>query len=421
MGDLHDIVLYCSLFTSLFFEVFLLITYLEVRSEIKQENEWMTKRFTDSRLENPYPSVTVVVPVLNEEKTLMATVQSLLDLDYPKDKLFFTLVDDGSTDGTWEVISQFKNHPQFNIYRKENGGKHTAVNLALEKVTTDLVGCLDADSFVTSEALKKIVPYFDDASVMAVTPSIKVFEPKNILQYIQKTEYSWSIFLRRMLSSMGALYVTPGPFSIFRTQVFRDLGSYKYAYMTEDMEMALRMQKNHYKIVNSHGAHVYTVTPSTLKGLIKQRARWTYGFINNGIDYKELFFNRKYGHVGMFILPIASFSIFSAIFMVASVIWGWISKVLETITRFQAVGFNWDLSLPPFDWYFINTGVLPFIIMTAVGLTLFILYLSLKLADGKFKFHKGIFYYLFLYTFIVPLWLTKALFDTLFKRKVSWR
>ncbi len=415
MADFNSLVLYGSLFISLFFEVFLLITYLEVRSDIKSEEE-MLKRKPDH-----FPSTTIVVPCFNEEKTVGATISSLLALDYPKDKLRLILVDDGSTDSTLNTLKTFESNPQIKVFTKQNGGKHTAVNLALEHVETELVGCLDADSFVTPEALKRIVPYFHNNTVMAVTPSIKVYEPQNVLQYIQKTEYSWSIFLRRMLSSMGALYVTPGPFSIFRTQVFHELGGYRYAHMTEDMEMALRMQKNHYKIVNSVSAHVFTVTPSTLKGLIKQRARWTYGFINNGIDYKEMFFNRQYGHIGMFILPIASFSIFSAIYMVSQVLWGQGTRVADFITRFRAVGLNWDLSFPSFDWYFLNTNVLSIIVISAVMLTLFILYLSLRLADGKFKFHRGILYYLFLYTFMVPLWLTKALFDTIFKRQVTWR
>lgn len=421
MENAQTLVLYSSLFVSLFFEVFLLITYLEVREEIKDEDTKFARYLTRPNLRSTTPSVTIIVPCFNEEKTVAGTVKSLLNLDYPREKLSLILIDDGSKDSTLKELNKFKNHPQVKVITKENGGKHTAVNLGLEHVKTDLVGCLDADSFVTPGALKRIAPHFEDASVMAVTPSIKVFEPQNILQHIQKTEYSWSIFLRRMLSSMGALYVTPGPFSIFRVSVFKELGGYRYAHMTEDMEMAMRMQKNHYKIVNSHGAHVYTVTPSTLRGLIKQRARWTYGFINNGMDYKEMYFNKKYGHIGMFILPIATFSIFSAFVMVSNVVYGWINKVIDVVQRFQAVGFNWKLTSPSFDWYFINTGVLPMIIITAVGLTLFILYLSLKLADGKFKLHKGLFYYMFLYTFMVPLWLSKALFDTVFKRKVSWR
>lgn len=419
--DIHTVILYLSLFISLFFEVFLLITYLEVRSELEREDKAFAAGRTSPGSSDLLPTTTIIVPCFNEEATVAATVESLLKLDYPREKLSLILVNDGSIDGTLNTLRQFGDNPQVTIIDKENGGKHSAVNRALESVKTELVGCLDADSFVTSEALQHIIPYFNDASVMAVTPSIKVYEPKNILQYIQKTEYSWSIFLRRMLSSLGALYVTPGPFSIFRAQVFRDLGGYKYAHMTEDMEMAMRMQKNRYKIVNSHGAHVYTVAPSTLRSLVKQRSRWTYGFLNNAIDYRELFFNRSYGHFGMFIMPIATISIFSSFVMVGNVAWGWVNQALDIFTRYRAVGFNYNFSFPTFDWYFINTGTLSFLIITAVAMTLLILFLSIRLADGRFKLSRGIFYYLFLYTFMVPLWLSKALFDTVFKRKVSWR
>ena len=418
MADIQALILYCSLFVSLFFEVFLLITYLEVRSELEAEDKILSNPRCS---ENLSPSTTVIVPCFNEEKTVAATVKSILKLDYPREKLSIILVNDGSTDGTFKILNRFKKHPQITILDKQNGGKHAAVNLALESVNTELVGCLDADSFVTPEALKKIIPHFDNVSVMAVIPSIKVYEPLNVLQQIQGIEYSWSIFLRRMLSSMGALYVTPGPFSIFRSRVFKELGGYKYAHMTEDMEMAMRLQKNGYKIVNSHGAHVYTVAPATLKGLIRQRARWSYGFLNNSYDYREMLFNKKYGNIGVFIMPIAIFSMFSAFVLVGNVLLGWFETGSRMVTRFRAIGFSGQFHWPTFDWYFLNTGVLPIIIITAVGLTLFILYLSLKLADGRFKFHRGIFYYLCLYTFMVPLWLSKALFDTAFRRKVSWR
>ncbi|KKU49839.1 MAG: Glycosyltransferase involved in cell wall biogenesis [Parcubacteria group bacterium GW2011_GWB1_49_7] len=415
MPDIQAIILYCSLFVSLFFEVFLLITYIEVRGEIKEEEK------RDLRGITVFPSTTIIVPCYNEEKTVAATVKSILNLDYPKDKLSLILVDDGSRDGTLAALRKFKNHPQVKILAKENGGKHTAVNMALQSVTTDLVGCLDADSFVTPEALRKIIPYFDDLTTMAVTPAIKIHEPLGVLQHIQNVEYSWSIFLRKMLSMLGALYVTPGPFSIFRTRVFRELGDYKKAHMTEDMEMAMRMQKHHYKIVNSHGAHVYTVAPRTLKGLVKQRTRWSYGFLNNAIDYKALFFNRKYGHFGMFIMPIATLSLFTSFVMVGRIVSSAGSSLLHSYTRFRAIGFAGEFHLPPLDWYFINTGVLPIVVITALSLTFIILFLSIRLAEGRFRFSKGLFYYLFLYAFMAPLWLTQAIFNTVFKRKVSWR
>ena len=123
----------------------------------------------------------------------------------------------------------------------------------------------------------------------------------------------------------------------------------------------------------------------------------------------------------MFIMPIATVSLFTSLIMIGNLIWNWLSEVLDLINRVRVVGFSFDWSLPSFDWYFINTGVLPIVIMTVLALTLFIIYLSVRLAEGRFRIHKGIFYYMFLYGFLAPLWLVKALASTLLKREVSWR
>lgn len=415
MAEIGNLILFCSLFISLFFEVFLLITYLEVREELTLEEKRLGQEL------KWFPTVTIIVPCFNEERTVYNTLQSLLHLDYPKNKLAIMAVNDGSTDGTRRALNKFKNHPQIAILTKTNGGKHTALNLALAKVESDLVGCLDADSFVEPDALKRITPFFDDQSIMAVTPSIKVHHPESILQYVQKIEYSWGIFLRRMLSAIGALYVTPGPFSIFRTRVFRELGGYVQGHHTEDLEMALRMQKHRYKIVNSYSARVYTAAPVGLKALCKQRVRWTYGFLNNVLDYRAMFFNKKYGNIGIFILPIATSSIFSTLYIFARLLWHNVSSFVDTLIKFQTIGFTWESFRPSFDWFFINTEVIAFLTLSALVLSLVILFLSVKMADGKVKFTRDVFYYLLLYIFIVPLWLTKAVFDTLFKRKISWR
>lgn len=416
MAGLENIILYCTLFVSLFFEVFLLITYLEVKGEIRLEEESLTQDL------DTYPAVTVMVPAFNEETTIAATVDSLLSLDYPKDKLTFLLIDDGSSDKTLEVMNQYKSNPQVKVFTKKNeGSKFSALNFGLQYVETELVGCLDADSFVAPYALKRIVPYFADASVKAVTPSIQIHEPRTMLQYLQRVEYSWGIFLRRMLSHLGAMYVTPGPFSIFRTQVFRDLGGYKHAHHTEDMEIALRMQRHGYKIVNSHTAHVYTVAPAQLPALYKQRVRWAYGFINNALDYKDMYFNRKYGHIGIFILPIASLSIFTTIYSAGHLFSKFANKIGDAVTKVTTAGFSTSLHMPKFDWYFLDTSIISFIALGAVLGSMLILFLAIRLAEGRFKFRKEILYYLLIYMFIVPLWQTKALLNTITRKKESWR
>lgn len=420
MPDIQTLILYCTLFISLFFEIFMLITYFEVREEIAFEALHSGKAHRDPA---ELPSVTIIVPSFNEETTVAATVESLLKLKYPKDKLTLLLVDDGSSDKTLEVLNTFATNPQVKVFTKENeGSKFAALNFALRHTTSDLVGCLDADSFVDPDALQHIIPYFDDEAIMAVTPTIKVHEPKTILQHVQKVEYSWGVFLRRMLSSMNALYVTPGPFSIFRTSVFQELGGYRHAHHTEDMELALRMQKNRYKIVNALGAHVYTITPEKLGALYKQRTRWTYGFLNNALDYKDMFFNKKYGNIGMFVLPIATLSIFTTLYAASNFLWSTGQKIVKYVDIHNATG--WGISLPhnfSFDWFYINTGSIAIISMMTIVLSLTMLYVALKMSYGKAKIGRDVMYYLSIYMFIVPLWLGKALYNTVLGKSISWR
>jgi cellulose synthase/poly-beta-1,6-N-acetylglucosamine synthase-like glycosyltransferase len=100
-------------------------------------------------------------------------------LDYPKDKLKIIVVDDGSTDGTAEKVKKYLSHSQIQLIQKENGGKHTAMNLALKNIDTELIASLDADSFVDKKALKYLVKHFENKNVAAVTSAIKTIELKN--------------------------------------------------------------------------------------------------------------------------------------------------------------------------------------------------------------------------------------------------
>ncbi len=416
--DATNILIYVFLFTALFYEVFLLITYFENREEMKEEN-----RPIDGRLKR-YPTVSIVIPCWNEETTLGNTVHSLLHLDYPKNKLNVIIVDDGSTDNTWDVAQKFARNPQVQAFHKENGGKHTALNFALTHITTEFVGCLDADSLVHKDALKQIMFAFQEhKDAVVVTPSIHVWKPKNLLQLIQRVEYGWGIFIRKMFSYLDAMYVTPGPFSIFRRDLFDKIGFYKHAYLTEDMEMALRIQSHHYKMINAHNAKVFTITPNTLYKLYKQRLRWTYGYIKNAIDYRYMFFKKEYGNLGFLVLPTAVISIFSSLYVITISLLKFSNQLWTLYIKFKTVGF--DFSFHPFtfsiDWFTFHTEIIAIMSIIAFLGTLTLIFLSRKMAEGHVRIGWDLLYFLTLYAFIAPLWLARAVWNTVFSVRTTWR
>lgn len=409
---IFNYIFYIFLFIVLYLEVFFLVTFVEEREKLKNKS-------THRKLAH-YPSVTIIVPCWNEQKTITKTIESLLHLNYPTTKLAIFIVDDGSTDDTWNVVQKYHANPQVTLIKKENGGKHTAVNLGISRATTEIIGCLDADSFVEKNALHEIAHAFnEDPKMMAAIPLIIIHEPKTILQKMQKTEYHSIAFLKRMLSSVDGLSVAPGPFSIFRREVFEKIGYYEKAHNTEDMEIALRMQSRHMRIRNVHTAHVYTSGPETFRKLYRQRLRWMYGGIKNILDYRFMIFRRKYGFLGMITLPLSLLSIVIFLYNFSFVAVYAAQIIFHKIIEVDTVGF-WS-GLPSFDPFFFNTNFAVILSYIFLGLVLVIIWNGTKLAEGRFRPTFGIFYFLILYGIIAPIWILRAIGNVLFSRETTWR
>lgn len=415
MESLFLISVYVLLFLTTYFEVFLLVTYFENRAEFKD-----TKSKLITRLK--YPGVTIIVPAYNEGETLAGTINSLLRMDYPKESLQIFIVDDGSKDNTLEAANRFRSEPQVKIFSKENGGKYTALNLGINNTNSELIGCLDADSFVAPDALKEMIPYLDDAEVMAVTPSVQIHNPNNILRRIQNAEYMSGEFVRKIFSRFNGLYVTPGPFSIYRRIVFEKIGQFMHAYNTEDMEMALRMQSHGMRIENAHTALVYTVAPKTISGLFKQRVRWTSGFLKNCFfKYRQMFFNKRYGNLGLLTMPFAFASTFITIFFGGLYFNYLLGSAYERYLKYSALGLYFRLRSPNFDWFAVNLGFLNLIVYMLFLTTIFFVFMGAKMVLKRFGFPRDIVYFIFLYGLLAPFWLAQSLFNLVTAKEARWR
>jgi cellulose synthase/poly-beta-1,6-N-acetylglucosamine synthase-like glycosyltransferase len=412
MESIFQAFMYPFLFLSMYFQVLLLYSYFENKKKIKDEEDLDISY---------YPTVTIAVPCWNEEKTLAGTLDSLLALRYPKEKLSIVVVDDGSKDKTYEIAKEYESRykDQIRAITKPNGGKHTAVNLALEQSTSELFGCLDADSFVGRYALATIVSYFEHhKEAKAVTPCIHIRDPKTLIQRMQAVEYLMGVFLRKAFGQLDAIQVTPGPFSIFKREVFEKVGGYRKAHNTEDYEITLRMHKAHLKIMNSHKALVYTVGPSTARGFFFQRLRWARGFLENSLDYKELFFKKEYGNFGMFTLPMAFIFVFYGLYAAAFALYASIRHYFDVAEKWVTVGIH--PRAPTFDLFYMNTTVLSFVLMVMLTMFLLVLYIGSTLSDDKQELYRNFPVFFVLYPFFVPLFLARAVFDTFTKRKNEW-
>lgn len=405
-----EIGIYAVLFLSLYFEVFLFITFFE-----KQPAEKTTSR------PKRFPTTTIIVPCFNEEKTLEATMRSLLTLDYPRSKLSIVIVDDGSTDNTLQKARAFARHKQVSILAKQNGGKYTALNLAIERCTTELVGCLDADSLAAPDALLEIVKKFEeDKETMAVMPSIRVHNPRTPLELMQAVEYTFGIFYKKMFDTMNAISVLPGPLSIYRRTAFKTVGMFRHAHNTEDMEMAFRMHAHNLKIANAHTAIAYTKVPRTIRALVKQRTRWSQGFLDNSKDYAYMYFNPRFGYLGLLVLPFAL-----AMFAGGLYVAGFLAFQATRSLGMRAVDF-WLEGIPfripefHFNWYAIDANTLFFLSIVALFMTLMGVVIGRRISDASVS-NFAILCYFLMYGFLAPLWLANAAWGSIRSKGAAWR
>lgn len=418
MEPIFSTIYYILMFLVVYAQVFFLVTFLENRKKIIFRDEEVKLKF--------YPKVTVIVPCFNEENHIYHSIRSLLGMNYPQNKLSIFLIDDGSTDNTWKFIQKFEKYPNIKIFQKENGGKYTALNLGLEHTESDFVGCLDADSVVDKEALVRIMSYFEaDPDAMAVVPSLVVDSPKGIIQNAQRVEYNMGIYLKKLFGFLGAIDVTPGPFTIFKKKVFIDLGPYKHAHNTEDMEIAYRMQTHRYKIDHCNDAYVYTKTPLTIKKLFVQRLRWQYGFINNTLDYRGFLFKKNFGNFSFFALPMKVLTLFTLGFVFLRALYNLTRFISDQIVIYQTIGFHGSILPKHFDLFFFNTGIVFFLTICIYSLVVFSIIIGRKMTTKtkeKWGVPYQIVYFFLVFGLMAPFWILKAGYNTIVSRRApAWR
>ena len=301
MDYTKDIVIYIIFFIAFYVTTVALIKFFTNHSKLKNPKP---KRF---------PSVTIAVPVFNAENTIKKTLDSLLKLKYPKNKLKIVVVNDGSTDNTLKIAKSYESKCVI-VYSKKNTGKSDSLNYAIKRCDTELFTCLDADCFVFPDALKQMVGYFENKKVMGVTGSIKIWKPKKIIEKIQLIEFLSSTFIRKVFAFLGGLPLAPGPFTIYRMSFFKRHGGYDTTTLAEDVEMALRVENKKYLIENAIDVNIYTSAVPKFKGVLMQRLRWFRGFIDNLVKYKHMFLSKKYGNLGIFVLPSSVLMILVSLF-----------------------------------------------------------------------------------------------------------
>jgi peptidoglycan-N-acetylglucosamine deacetylase len=274
----------------------------------------------------PVGSVSVLIAAFNEEAVIVRTVHAVLASEPPP--LEVIVVDDGSTDGTYEALTQHVEDPRVRVLRQANQGKAVALNRALAESKGEIVVCLDADTLFMHDTIERLARHFADPHVAAVAGNVKVGNRVNLLTYWQAIEYITSQNLdRRAFAFLNAVSVVPGACGAWRAKVMKDVGGFLSDTLAEDMDLTWRVRRAGWRIDNEPHAVALTEAPETMQALLRQRFRWAFGTLQ--CLWKHRAALGHYGAFGSVMMP--SLWLFQIAFQVLSPI----IDVQVLITLFQ--------------------------------------------------------------------------------------
>lgn len=375
--------------------------------------------FKHNLLDKNFPLLTLLVPAYNEEDNIAKTIKSLLNCKYPKDKLEIIVIDDGSKDKTVEIAKQFP----VKLIQKQNTGKADSLNQGIKAAKGEFIGVVDADSYPEEDALLKVMDCFKDPEVAAVTSAIRVGNQQTFLGRLQAIEYTLIAWARKLLEHVNSVYVTPGPLSVYRAKIIKELEGFDHKILTEDIELAWRILKNrHYKIKMCLAARIFTKVPEKFKVWWRQRLRWDIGGLQTAYKHKHVFFSSKYGMVGLFVAPFFVSTFVLSLLGFSIFIYILIKRLLNAYLFTSNSLATESLTLQLKSIYLTPS------VFTFFGIILFITYISylilgLKIMDKtEVKIHKklNIPLYLLFYLPLYPLIFIHSLYLILTNKIIKW-
>ena len=232
------------------------------------------------KLDLAFPKISLLIAAFNEEENIVETIRGIKNQDYPAE-IEIVIVNDGSTDNTMRLLHTL-NLKNLKVVQAAHGGKAHALNEGMKHVTQEIVVCIDADTFLQPQALRRIVARFltDPADTAAVAGCVLVKNSRStFMTRLQEWDYFTGIAsAKRQQSLYQGTLVAQGAFSAFRAKVIRAHQGWP-AVIGEDIVLTWSLIRSGYRIGFEPTAIGFTSAPETIYGFYRQRKRWARGMI----------------------------------------------------------------------------------------------------------------------------------------------
>jgi cellulose synthase/poly-beta-1,6-N-acetylglucosamine synthase-like glycosyltransferase len=242
------------------------------------------------------PTISVIVPVKDEENVVGRLINALLNADYPQEKKEVVIVEDGSTDRTAEICRKFaEEHPcRVKLVRRSvSDGKPSALMAAMNHVNGEIVGVFDADNVPEPDVLLRVADHFTDSSIVALQGRVLAInaEENMLTKFVAQEETVRYDGFMGGKEVLGLFVPLNGSCYFVRKTVIEDVGGWDTTVLSEDMELAARLVHKGHKIKYASDVRSWQEYPASLTGFFKQRVRWFRGTMEVGFKYGKLLSN----------------------------------------------------------------------------------------------------------------------------------
>ncbi|WP_456392946.1 glycosyltransferase [Persephonella sp.] len=233
-------------------------------------------------LDEDLPSVSVLVPMHNEEKVAENILKLLVNVDYPEDRLEIIPINDHSTDKTPEIIDDFACRYGFvKPIHRNNGkrGKPVALNDGLRKASGEIIMVFDADYLPPKNIIRELAVNFKDPSVGAVMGRVIPVNPdKNLLTRLIDLERTGGYQVDQQARyNLGLIPQYGGTVGGFRKTPVLETGGFDENILAEDTELTFRLYLMGYRVVYTNRVECWEEVPEDWEVRGKQVRRWSRG------------------------------------------------------------------------------------------------------------------------------------------------
>ena len=223
-----------------------------------------------------FPTVTLIIPMYNEEKIIKEKIENTSQLDYPGDRLKIILLDDHSTDNSKDISLRTIQEQSLNvrvIESKGGKGKARALNWIFPSLESEITVISDADALLKEDSLLHIAKNFADANIGGVTGKIVILSDRTRLSKSQEDSYRFYFDIWRLgESKIQSVSVCNGPLMSFRTDLLKKIEVDPDAY-ADDSDILFKIIRLGYRVIYNPNAIVYERVPLSVKGRIIQKMK----------------------------------------------------------------------------------------------------------------------------------------------------